>query len=284
MNLTVEEFYYFANIAQKLFNYMNGRVNRVLCTLDIKARDLERGALANIVFPNYVSVYLDSISMNYTISNLDEVLEFEDYMISTIAWSLCHELHHADQLMSVMQYVNNEEYKQNVEMAVELNSYNWVCNHINELSNVVGYRFSIEDIGSELLDDARRHSISYKHANAKDYYLQVIYNTIFRNLDMIYDDALKLLIDDKLADDIILEFSHNDSDKVCIKKDGVYLLENISTFAALAYKFAGQYDKYQIEAVIDDYTSNTGKKLSTIKFILDNKEMNPIYFDRGKEN
>lgn len=280
MNLTVEEFCYFADITKKLFDYMNGRVNRILCVLDVKAKDIERSALANIVYPNYISVYIDTISENYTISGLDELMGYEDYMTTIIAWSICHELFHADQLMSIVQYCNNEEYKQNVEMAVELNSYNWICNHIDELSNVVGFRFSIESVGSELLENARRSSISYKYAGVKDYYLQTIYNIIFRNLDIIYDEALKVLIDDNLSDDIILEFSPND--KICIKRNGVYLSENINTFASLAYKFAGQYDNYQIEAVVDIYRDEE-KTTSVIKFVMKNIKNMPIYFSEGDD-
>lgn len=274
MNLTVKEFEYYSDITRKFFNYMNGKVNRILCTLEIRLSDPINRAMGNIVYPNFVSIYLGTILDNYS-PEIAEVLTKEDFMVSSIAWSICHELSHSDQLISMVQYGSNQEYKNKVEMEVELQSHNWVCAHVNELSSLCGFRFHIEDLCTTELEEAIEMSVKYKSADVKEYYLQTIFNTILRNLDMIYDPVLDIFIKDDKVDNIIIKFESDDKTLLQIKKDGVYLSENMSAFAKLVYMYSGRFDWYVVTVTVD--TLEDGKT-AIVDFSKENATINPIIF------
>lgn len=274
MNLTVKEFEYYSDITRKFFNYMNGKVNRILCTLEIRLSDPINHAMGNIVFPNFVTIYLGTIAENYN-PEVAEVLTKEDFMVSSIAWSICHELFHSDQLISMVQYGLNQEYKDKVEMEVELKSYKWVNTHVNELSKLCGFRFHIENLCTTELEKAIEISAKYKSADAKEYYLQTIFNTILRNLDMIYDPVLDIFIKDYKVDNIMIKFESDDKTLLQIKKDGVYLSENMSAFAKLVYTYSGQFDWYVVTVTVD--TLEDGKT-AIVDFSKENATINPIIF------
>lgn len=274
MNLSVKEFEYYSDITRKFFDYMNGKVNRILCTLEIRLSDPINRAMGNIVYPNFVSIYLGTISDNYS-PEIAEILTKEDFMVSSIAWSICHELFHSDQLISMVQYGSNQEYKNKVEMEVELQSHNWVCTHINELSSLCGFRFHIEDLCTTELEEAIEINAKYKSSGVKEYYLQTIFNTILRNLDMVYDPVLDIFIKDDKVDNIIIKFESDDRTLLQIKKDGVYLSENMSAFAKLVYMYSGQFDWYIVNVTVD--TLEDGKT-AVVDFSKEKATINPIIF------
>lgn len=274
MNLTVKEFEYYSDITRKLFNYMNGRVNRILCTLEIRYLDTINHAMGNIVFPNFVTVYLGTISENYT-PNIAAVMTKENFMITSIAWSICHELFHSDQLISMVQYGSNQEYKEKVEMAVELKSHNWICDHIDELSSICNFRFGIEDITTNDLEEAIRTSTKYKSAGVKEYYIQTIFNIILKNLDMLYDPVLDIFVKDDKAANIFITFEENKDTLVQIKKDGKYLSESMNKFAELVYLYSGRFHRYEVTATVDYYEDG---KTVLVDFGIENAIIKPIMF------
>lgn len=247
--LDVFEFQNYSNVARNLFNYMNGKINTMnLCTFRIEVYDCNNQSYANINYPNDVYINIATIMDSWE-DRWSTVMDKKDYICTIIAWSIAHELFHADQLISMMTYNSNADYRLKIEGDVQRASYDWIAKHKKEISNIGGFDCKIHRINSEILPDVS----DYRKASPKEYYLQTIANVILRDLELFKD--LKIFYNDTDVDNMLVVF--NNTDSVEIKKSGVYLAENIGTFSELAYKYAGQYSTYHVSISTQTYTNRS---------------------------
>lgn len=268
--MTLEEYRFYSDIAIKLFNFMNGNINKMNsnCELHIEMYDYIHGVYANIRYPNHVVIFIGTIIDSWS-DEYYSYLNKETYVSSCIAWALSHELHHADQFISMIRYNSNQEYKDNIEADVNRASYDWVKEHGRELSCLVGVEISMTKIYSPSLTN----NTSYRKASVAEFYKQTIANIILRDLDLFF--KLKVFTDDSVADDIIISF--NNLDKIVIKSKGRYLEENINAFSDMSYRYAGYYDMYSIQVEVK-VLNESDRNIALVNFNTHNELIRPMIF------
>lgn len=267
--MTNTEFRYYSNKAINIFNYMNGRINIInnFCYLDIGYYDFLQNTYANIRYPNNITIHIGTIVDSWN-DNWSNIMTKSDYVCTCIAWALAHELHHADQLISMVNYNANIDYKNKVEGDVERKSYDWVFNHSRELHDIGGFNVVIHNLESPTLPE----SGSYTKASVKEFYLQTIANIILRDFDLF--NNLKVFSDNYDTNSIILNF--NNMDFVQIKNNGEYIPYNINYFSQLVYKWAGDFDIYKVSA--SSYVDSN--KNATVVFNISEAYKNALVFKK----
>ena len=275
--MTLEEYNYYSAMATRLFNYMNGRINILnnRCTLTIDMHDYVNGTYGNIKFPSMIYIHIGTIVDSWD-DDWDEYMDKTNYVASLLAWSISHELHHADQLISMLQYGANIAYRREKEYEVERQSYDWVYANSSALSQVCGVRIIIDELESPSLKPAYQLKSLYKKATVAEYYKQIIENTIIRDTNEYY--KFKVFLDDGRASDIVLNFiCGNCRDTIMIKFNGKYLEEQIPNFAKLAYLYSGQFDKYHLDIRCEEVPTS-GKNLATVNFTYRDRFIYPMQF------
>ena len=277
--MTIQEYHYYTDIACKLFKYMNGRVNRINpnCDLRIEMYDFISNTFGNIKFPNHVTIHIGTI-----IDSWDEKwcivtgMTRHDFICTCIAWAISHELHHADQLLSTIQYSRNEEYRNKIEGDVERASYEWVKRNSKQLSKIGGFRVVISSLDSDTLPDPA--DANYTRASIREFYLQTLANIVFRDFESYA--KITALSDESKASDVQITF--NKTDSVVIKSNWSYLAENINRFSDLVYKYAGFYDRYRITAETSVTKIEGDRDLVTVDILIRNPLFNPMVFEPGR--
>lgn len=275
--MTIEEYTKYSNHAINIFNYMNGNINKLCsCILEIGSYDFITGNRAIITYPNRVTLYIGKIIDdwddnwgNYT------TITKEQYVLATISWALAHELHHADQLISMVIYNQNADYKNKKETDVEIAGYNWIWMHERELSAICNcnLHMAINCLYSKDIDPSTNIG-NYVRATPKEFYLQTIANIILIDLDLF--DALRVFTNDEMCDDMILVF--NNIDSITIKSYGKYLEENINKFVELVYKHFTKYTRYNIHVEVTFTYTSTGRRLATVLFTTEDSLIDPVRF------
>ena len=269
--MTIEEYKDYSDVTIRLFNYMNGRINQLNnnCMLQIEPYDFVTHNYGNIKYPNYIFIYVGTIIDTWQ-DDWKIYINKRDYIGSCIAWAISHELHHADQLISMVMYNRSPEYKNEMEGDVERASYDWVFNHSKELSEVGGFNVLMNKIYSSSLPDVG----NYTKATVKQFYLQTIANVIIRDLDLF--EGLKVFTNDNMCDDMILMF--NNTHSIVIKSNGNFLAENITNFSRLVYDYCSKYNMYHIFVDVSFSYNNSGRCLATVQFNVSEPIIHPLQF------
>lgn len=266
MNSLLNKFQFYRDIAQQLFDFMNGYINkRVPCNLII---DLYGNSYATIVYPNTIIVYLNTIFKSYQI-NKEGCNTDADICINTIlAWSIAHELFHSEHEVDLLLYDKDSNYHNYVENTVDLASLKWVNDHSDEIYNRTGIVIDCRWIIS-IKEDL---SNTYKQASIKDLYTQTLRNVLVRD-DKFFSQITVFNDDDKFSKIIII---FNDTDSVCIKNDYQYLEYNLGYFCNLVHRYATQYNKYYISGRT---IYNDDLKTAKISFQITNHFIELMKFD-----
>lgn len=267
--MTVEEYRKYSDLTIRLFNYMNGRINQMNsnCILEIDPYDLVYNTYGNIKYPNRIFIHVGTVIDGWD-DAWSSCISKHDYIGCCLAWAISHELHHADQLISMIQYNINQEYKKIVEADVERASYNWVVDHASEISSIGGFNVVMDILQSPILP-AISH---YRKASTKEFYLQTIANIVIKDFDLF--EGLKVFTIDSLCDDMILVF--NNIHTIVIKSNGNFLAENVVPFSRIVYHYCGQYNIYNIYVDVSFAVNNTGRRIATVEFNISNQKANPL--------
>lgn len=267
--MTIQDFNYYSAMAERIFAFMNGKVNilNTNCHLIIDMYDFVTNTNAGIRYPNYITIFLGTIVDSYKPEKHSSIFSRDEYIGTLLSWTLCHELHHADQLISMVMY-KVPDYKVMAEQQVDQASHDWVFAHSKEISSIGGFECSIKKLTSPFLTG----NISYKRASVKQYYLQTLANIIIRDLEVFY--SIKAFTDDTLYDNIILVF--NQIEEITIKSNGQYVESNIPIFNELAYKYAGFYDHYRLN--IDEYKTTDGSSTAVMRISISEQLTKGIIF------
>lgn len=271
MKMTIEEYRYYSYMTKVLFEYMNGRINKLNnnCILDIQMYDPGYKRFGTIRYPCYIVIYVGDIVDSWQ-DEWGKVLNKNDYIGSCIAWAVAHELFHADQQISMLQYNANPIYKQQVENDVERSSYDWVKRHAKAIELRGKFKVKLGLISSPTLVPPR--FCNYHQASVKEFYLQTIMNIIIRDSNLFY--KFEAFTNDNYCESIILNFA--DEEKIIIKFGGEYLKDSIPYFSSLAFRYAGYYDRYgiRVSAELKELPDKT--HISEIKFDFINRMIHPI--------
>lgn len=234
----IEEIEMYRNISYDLFNFMNGKINVLnICTFRVEMYDRCRESYGNLCYPNDVYINLAAIIDSWN-ESWSTIMTKYDFICTIIAWTIAHELYHADQLINMIKYNTDPIYKSMVEGDVERSSYDWVLNNKYSVEVIGGFRLQLGCIKCKNLPDTS----NYVKANTEEFYLQIIENVILRDSDEF--NKFVPIFKDKSINSILLIF--NNADSVYIKYYGRYLEENVHLFSNLSYKHAGMYDRYSV--------------------------------------
>lgn len=275
--MTVEEYGIYSELTRKLFDFMNGRINVLNknCELHIDPYDYITNTNANIRYPNNIFVHIGNIVDSWN-NDWARFVTRHDFISTTLAWAIAHELFHADQLISMLQYNRNDRYRRSVEGDVERASYDWVSNHAKEISKIGGFNVIIRELTAQSLPKTS----NYKKASIKEYYIQTIANIILR--DFTVTNNLSSLKDNSTVKTIWINF--NDAEVVCIKRGGEYLEESVQLFTQLAYNWAGNFDIYKVlasESIFIDRATN--EECVEIKFMFKDQKIRGVIFKEDLE-
>lgn len=269
--MTFEEYHAYSDVAIKLFNFMNGYVNRLnsKCTFQIEMYDLINGTYGNIRFPCHIYINLGTIIDAFEPA-WSTFVDKWDYTCTLITWSIAHELHHADQLIAMLQY-SNTAYRNKVEGDVQRASYDWVADHAKVLSQIGGFNVIISSIDSYNLPDVG----NYKRAGLREFYLQTIENILIRDTNS-FRTVLPYI-----EHNANVRLTFNSEDTVFIKTDGNYNPASLNRFSALVYKWAGYYDKYSIRCFVDEINIH-GVLVINIEFEITNQLIEGMIFKNNR--
>lgn len=269
--MTIEDYRKYSDVVVRLFNYMNGRINQMNsnCILIIDPYDFINNTYGNIKYPNLILIHVGTVIDAWQ-DEWSKFINRDDYIGSCLAWAISHELHHADQLISMVMYNRNAAYKAQMESDVERASYDWVVNHANEISQIGGFNVLMNKLQSTTLPE---HG-NYTKANPKQFYLQTIANVIIRDLDLY--ESLRIFTNDEMCDDMILVF--NSIETIVIKSNGKFLDENVVPFSRLVYEYCGKYNMYHIYVDVSFGTNSTGRRIATVQFTISNPIIYPMAF------
>lgn len=264
--MTNFEYNFYQDIAKKLFDYMNGRINQMnnRCILYIDMYDNIRNTYATIRYPNHIFLHLGNIIDSWQ-DEWSRFIRKDEYVSTVLAWAIAHELFHADQAIQMVMYLSNNAYKEDKENDVQRSSYDWVSSHQSILSNLIGIRIDMEAITSDSLPDEGH----YRKASPAEFYKQTIANTILKDLQLF--NKMTFFTNDAEADNIMIMF--NSSEPLVIKSRGKYLVENIGAFSDLVYRYVAYYDVYVVNVDIEPLTTENGKTV-----VVDFKVENPLFY------
>lgn len=268
--MTSQEYVYYSNLSQKLFNYMNGKINNLNynCTLSIYPYDYRTTTrYAEHRFPSDITLFIGNMvdSWNETWSMY---ISRNSYIDTMIAWSIAHELHHADQLISTINYNSNPEYRNRMESDVETASHHWLQIFQDDINKTIGTEININVLTAANLSNKN----NYLKANAKEFYLQIIANIILKDFDLFR--ALGVFTNDNLASNIILSF--NSIDSVMIKNNGEFIASNIPLFNKLVMKHCVSYDRYSIYVDVSFGYNNSNVCTATVEITIEDKMIYPL--------
>ena len=272
---------YWRSITITLFDYMNGYVNHLnyKCRLFVEDREYLSRVNGVTAFPSDVTIFLGNIlNMCYSI----DYPEFKDStvrhnMIGTmIAWTVCHELLHADQKIDVLRYGNDPQYNNLIESAVEAASYDWVLYHAMEIEDAVQHCFKV------VIDSFQRpvELFTYERATPQEFYMQTILNIVMRDPDA-YNSIKELRPENECKyANIELVFKYNDhSDSSVIKSAGRYQDGvSIERFTSAVTNYVALYDIYHISYFADEIFNQSENTL-ILYFVIQDRSMYPITFD-----
>ena len=245
----IEELQEYISAANTFFEFMNGKINTMNpCTFRIEMYDYNGRAYANINYPNDVYINIGTIAESWN-DEWIQIMSKRDYIFTIIAWSIAHELFHADQLISMVAYNHDPTYRLKVEGDVQRASYDWVYKNRKKLSELGNFNCKIAFISSEILPPVS----DYRKASAKEFYFQTIANIILRDLELF--NQLTILKNDNDTDSILVVFNKQDS--IMIKEKGMYKDDRIKQFSDLAYKYAGQYVRYSVSIATQLYNNKS---------------------------
>jgi len=129
-------FFYYADLADRIFRLLNGRINRLNTNIFL---------LINDDLESYGAIYLRSVIY----INLNKIILSSKGKENTelnILYTIAHELFHADQYIEDEQYLNNESYRIKKEDEVTYRAITFILLHKEELE----YKLNIT-INSDLL-------------------------------------------------------------------------------------------------------------------------------------
>lgn len=120
--------------SNRVFNYFNGKINRVVpAKLNIR-NNLDKNILAQNVF-NIINLYLYNI-----ISYYKDINEIKLNIIITIV----HELSHIEQDVDSLKYIRNDEYCRLIENQNNYNTYRYLYHNHVDISNSLNIILDLE--------------------------------------------------------------------------------------------------------------------------------------------
>ncbi len=130
------EFIYYASLSQRIFNYLNGRINRLNTNIYFQINDS---------IPGYGELYMRSI-LNLNLPKILTQLSNKVSIETNIIFVLCHELYHADQEVIDVDYLDSEAYLKMKEAETNYRAITFILNNLSLLESEFDISISKEDL------------------------------------------------------------------------------------------------------------------------------------------
>ena len=172
--MTTEEFTYYSNIARRMFDFMNGKINPInICHLEIALYGNHPRMFGDFRNPNRIRLFMENIINDWKPEFYDNYkVTHYDYTCNLIALTICHELFHSEQVLDGIRYSDDKEYYDSIETAVKIEALNWIEN--SSIDKVFHFEICIEDFGKDV-------PYEYQQLDEIDgFYYQILVNGVER--------------------------------------------------------------------------------------------------------
>lgn len=133
-----KEFLYYSNLSQRIFEYLNGKINKLNTNIYFQINDY---------IPGYGELYMRTI-LNLNLNKIISTLKNNKVQIETnIIFVICHELYHADQEVIDQNYLDpDNNYSQRKEAETNYRAITFILNNIDFLETQFDIKISKEDL------------------------------------------------------------------------------------------------------------------------------------------
>jgi hypothetical protein len=241
---------------------MNGRVNTVnkyIIFRIIPENNLYKEQLAVFDFPNTVSIFLHNMVLQY--DDMDyttkEFVGFDRYgfICTQLAFTICHELYHADQNIERCALFYNAMYFDKSEIEVDAMAHSFIAAHRKYLERLAHCKFSDPLIDS--VYDESEHAILYDYSRTtiEDLYVIGMDTCVFamekyllltdRETNKQYEVVMSDYYKNRYSR-IVVSFAKEScrAETVVIKKDGMWVAKNLKRFQLLINRYMDDYQDF----------------------------------------
>lgn len=260
--IKAEERGYYNNLITKIFNYYNGKINRINnnAILNIEWCSKRDSTIMGVnYYPNKIVIFpkviIDIINMIYFSESIDEKKELVKYNIWT---TIIHELYHIDQIIDYQSSSLIYDYMMTIEDAVAIQTSLFARSNINDLK-----LFEIKDFSkNDKLDDYINNYIpQYVHYERRTYLthiLSIICGISRRQFNRIPNELYKLLYHSVYIKprDYVFKIIYNNNEFIINNKGILKSINEINNF----FNNYLIYDVYKINSTnweIKKYMSHT---------------------------
>lgn len=206
-------FIYYSDLAQKTFNLLNGRINKINTNLILSISD-DNEAYATIFRKSIVIININKI--------INDLRNEHDLIITNIIYNIAHELFHADQVVDDYNYLHNDSYKNKKEEEAIYRAITFILINKELIEEQLNIKINDEVLIYSRDQVDKRIGINqiadYERCN-----LEECIKTNLRILTKIED----LDLDD--YDNVIFQIENGYmKDSIIIKSDGTYSLEAVN--------------------------------------------------------
>ena len=125
-------FIYYADLSKRMFNYLNGKINRLNTNIYFQINDF---------IPGYGELYMRSV-LNLNLPKILNQLEDKTSIETNILFVICHELYHADQEVIDENYLDSEYYSGKKEAETNYRAITFILNNLSLLESEFGIKIS----------------------------------------------------------------------------------------------------------------------------------------------
>lgn len=269
MQFNVDHFTYYKAIAQSIFNYLNGRVNKY-CTnviLEVDYADYVNYTFANLRKPNMLTLHLQNI-----VEECGGPYN-KNKVYSMLFIVIGHELTHVDQLMSQQMYKKLPQYKEEVERSTDYTNYLWLKEHKTEIDRI----FMMDlDLSYYRKLYYFNNTDKYQAKSIKDYYMTLFRNVIFRD-----DEKFSVFANAVLEKYENIFVCFNSSPNVLIKNNGEFCAHTLSSFIAVTWREIGLYDHYTMSVSLGEPNRDAQTyACAYVTIRVSDRQINPAVFGK----
>ena len=242
---------------------MNGNINKLIpCKLETTM--IVTGSYGTIKYPNTIQIHIASLEkFAYSLNKDDCDTDEETCIITMMAWSIAHELFHVEHVCDMLEYAKNQEYMDYIENEVNMASLEWLYYNQKEIYENTGLMIDCQWIIE--LNNTENH---YKNIGIKEAYMQIMRNILIRNSDA-FNEITVFVCENKFN---YIRISINGI-PVEIKKNGIYLKENINSLINLINYNVLIYSSYFLEF---ESTFNEEESFGIVDFTLSKTTITPV--------
>ena len=260
----------FTPIVKEWFKYLNQEIcPRIRCTLFVDIYDPL--IYAGYKKPNIIIAYLGSIINNF-------MKDGEEVIRGVTVLTIAHELFHANQSTSMIQYGMDPTYANNIEQQAEYMAEQFLLERELFCQNVFG--FSPKKIFTTLMEAP---TTPYRQFHLKEFYVNTLSDVLYRNSRSkeLLDEAFDVVDTIYLAFDSKSHYDCMDIDRMIIKLNGKYIESTVQYFAFVItskYRMGNCIMNYTVSCKVEYLSEDS----AVFHFTTSNHNYSPVQFPKIK--